>query len=333
MNPTVRPPRAAARRAMLAAAGALALAASGAAAQPAWPSRPITLVSPYPAGGITDVLSRIVAEELSRGLGQPVLVENRVGAGGGIALQHVARAAADGYTLVMGGSAPSTILPALKPDIGYHPLRDFEPIGYVAGLPIVLVSHPSLPARTVPELVAYTKANAAQLNCAHHGNGTGTHLACLQFAKRLGVALTDVPYKGAPQVNVDLLANRVQLYFGTLPTQLGYVRAGQLRAYGIASAERAPAAPEIPTLAEQGLDGLELDSWNALYAPAGTPRPVLERLERELARIVALPEVRRRIEATGSVPRAWGAERLGRLTRDEYEGWRRLAAEARLKID
>ena len=147
------------------------------------------------------------------------------------------------------------------------------------------------------------------------------------------MTIVDVPYKGAPQVNLDLLAGRVQMYFGTLPTQLGYLRAGQLRAYGVASAERAPAAPEIPTLAEQGLPGLNLDSWNALYAPAGTPRPIVERLSREVVRILEQPEVRKRIEATGSVPRALGGEALGRLTREELDSWRRLAADANIRID
>lgn len=324
------------RRRALRLAGAAALAASsvlcatGLWAQ-SWPSRPLTIVSPYPAGGITDNLCRIVAEELAKVLGQPVLVENRLGAGGAIAMASVAKAAPDGHTLVMGGSAVSTIVPALNPAVAYHPLRDFEPIAYVAGLPIVLVSHPSVPATNVREFMAHAKANAASLNCAHHGPGTGTHLACLQFARALGVNIPDVPYRGAPQVNQDLLANRVQFYFGTLPTQIQLVRSGQLRAYGMASPQRVPFVPDIPTLAEQGLP-MNLDSWNALYAPAGTPKPVLARLSSEVQRILERPEIRQRIEATGSVLRPMSAEDLRRLTETEFEQYRKLAAETGVKL-
>ncbi len=326
--------RCARRGALLALSAALLSAALPAPAlAQAWPSRPVTIVSPYPAGGITDTLSRIVAEELSKSLGQSVLVENRPGAGGAIAMAAVARAPADGYTLIMGGSAVSTIIPALNPSVTYHPLNDFEPVGYVAGLPIVMVAHPSLPAATLPEFVAYAKANADKLNCAHHGPGTGTHLACVQFARKIGANIADVPYKGAPQVNVDLLTNRVQLYFGTLPTQIQYVRSGQLRAYGVASEQRAPAAPEIATLAEQGLTGMNLDSWNALYAPRGTPKPVLARLSSELQRILQLPEVRKRIEATGSTMRPGTAEDLRKLTTDEFETYRKLAADTGIKLN
>lgn len=320
------------RRRWLRAAAVAAPALIGAAArsQP-WPARPLTIVSPYPAGGITDNLCRIVGDELAKALGQPVVVENRLGAGGAIAMASVAKAAPDGHTLVMGGSAVSTIVPALNPAAGYHPLRDFEPVGYVAGLPIVLVAHPSVPAATLKDFIAHARGNAASLNCAHHGPGTGTHLACLQFARQLGVAIPDVPYKGAPQVNQDLLANRVQFYFGTLPTQIGFVRAGQLRAYGMAAPQRVPFAPDIPTLAEQGLP-MNLDSWNALYAPALTPRPVLDRLAAEVQRILDKPEVRQRIEATGSVLRPMTAPELRRLTETEFEQYRRLAAETGVRL-
>lgn len=331
------PPRSALpRRRILRLAGATALAASSVLCatgvwSQSWPSRPLTIVSPYPAGGITDNLCRIVAEELAKVLGQPVLVENRLGAGGAIAMASVAKAAPDGHTLIMGGSAVSTIVPALNPAVAYHPLRDFEPIAYVAGLPIVLVSHPSVPAANVREFMAHAKANAASLNCAHHGPGTGTHLACLQFARALGVNIPDVPYRGAPQVNQDLLANRVQFYFGTLPTQIQLVRSGQLRAYGMASPQRVPFVPDIPTLAEQGLP-MNLDSWNALYAPAGTPKPVLARLSSEVQRILERPEIRQRIEATGSVLRPMSAEDLRRLTETEFEQYRKLAAETGVKL-
>jgi tripartite-type tricarboxylate transporter receptor subunit TctC len=185
----------------------------------------------------------------------------------------------------------------------------------------------------VTEFVAYVRANSGKLNCGHHGIGTGTHLACVQFARMTGTAIADISYKGAPQVNADLLANRVQLYFATLPTQLQYIRAGQMKAYGVASPERAPSAPEIPTLDEQGLKGMNMDSWNALYAPAGTPKAIVQRLNAELLRILALPEVRKRIENTGSIVRPGSAEALAKLTMEEFAAYRKLATDANIRLD
>jgi tripartite-type tricarboxylate transporter receptor subunit TctC len=261
-------------------------------AQDGWPTRSITLVSPYPAGGITDLLCRIVGEELAKALGQSVVVENRTGASGGIAHASVAKAPPDGYTLIMGGSAPTAITPALNKSVSYGP-KDFEPIGYVAELPIVLSTHPSVPGSTAAEFVAYVKANSGKLSCGHHGNGSSNQFACLTLARMTGTQIADVPYRGAPQVNTDLIANRVQIYFGTLPTQMPLAKDGKLKMFGITSPQRAPPRPSMPTLDEQGLTGLNFTSWNALYAPAGTPRPVIQRLSRELQKHPGLPEVRK----------------------------------------
>ncbi len=315
------------------AAGALSMAmvSSGALAQ-TWPNKPITIVSPYPAGGITDALCRIVGDKLGKALGQPVIVEDRPGAGGAIAAAGVAQAAPDGYTLLMGGSAVSTILPALNPNVAYDPVKDFEPVAYVAALPLVLVANPSVPAANLKEFISYAKANGGKLSCAHNGVGTGTHLACVKFGRSLGIPINAIAYKGAPQVNVDLLANRVQFYFGTLSTEIGYVRAGQLRAYGVASAERVASAPAIPTLAEQGLPGFNMDAWNALYAPAKTPRPIVGRLNAEVVKILQMPEVRKKIEATGSILHVGSAEQLRKLTVDEYRQYRELGAEAHIQL-
>jgi tripartite-type tricarboxylate transporter receptor subunit TctC len=319
-------------RAMCTAACLTISLLSSYAVEQSWPSRPITIVSPYPPGGITDLLARIVGDELSKALGQPVIVDDRTGAGGAIALALVAKAAPDGYTLVMGGSAPSVIVPALNPNIAYSP-RDFEAIAFVAGLPIVLVANSSVPATNLKEFIAYAKANGGKLNCGHHGAGTGTHLSCVMFSRLIGTTITDVPYKGAPQVNQDLLADRVQFYFGTLPTELGLVKAGQFRAYGVASPERVPSLPDVPTFSEQGLAALNLDTWNALYAPAGTPKAIINRLNAEIVKILQMPEVRRKIEATGSVVRPGSAEQLQKRTADEFATYRKIALEANIKID
>ncbi len=319
------------RRALAAVALSLAGLAS-AQSNEAWPAKSITLVSPYPAGGITDLLCRIVGEELAKSLGQQVLVENRTGASGGIAHASVAKAPADGYTLIMGGSAPTAITPALNKSATYGP-KDFEPIGYVAELPIVLSTHTSVPGTTASDFLAYVKANSGKLSCGHHGNGSSNQFACLTLARMTGTQITDVPYRGAPQVNTDLIAGRVQIYFGTLPTQVPLAKDGKIKIIGITAPSRAATGPDIPTLDEQGLTGLNFTSWNALYAPAGTPKPVIQRLSAELLKLLARPEVRKRIEDTGSITRPGTPEALGRLTMAEFDNYRRMAAESGIKME
>jgi tripartite-type tricarboxylate transporter receptor subunit TctC len=298
----------------------------------AWPTKALTLVSPYPAGGITDLLCRIVGEELAKVLGQQVVVENRTGASGAIAHASVAKAAPDGHTLIMGGSAPTAITPALNKSLTYGP-KDFEPIGYVAELPIVLSGHTSIPGSTAADFLAYVKANDGKLSCGHHGNGSSNQFACLTLARLTGTKIADIPYRGAPQVNTDLIAGRVQVYFGTLPTQLPLAKDGKLKIFGITAPARASTAPDIPTLDEQGLSGLNFTSWNALYAPAGTPRPVIQRLSAELLKMLANPEVRKRIESTGSITRPGTPEALGKLTLAEFETYKRLSAESGIRME
>jgi tripartite-type tricarboxylate transporter receptor subunit TctC len=225
------------------------------------------------------------------------------------------------------------IIPALSPNATYHPLKDFEPVGFVAELPLMLVVNPAVPAGTLKEFIAYARVNAGKLNCASHGIGTGTHLACAQFDKMVGTKITHVPYKGAPDVNTDLLTNRVQMYFGVLPTEIGYVRAGKLRTYGVASAERVLSAPDIPTLMESGLPRFNMSSWNALYAPAGTSKEILARLNSELVKILNMPDVRKKIEATGSIVRPGSIEALRKLTAAEFEDYRKLGAESNIQLD
>lgn len=325
-------PLATTRRQCLGIAAACLMNPLAAKANNAWPSKSITIVSPYPAGGITDILCRIVADELSKVLGQAVVVENRTGASGSIAHSYVAKAPADGYTLIMGGSAPTAATPALNKSITYTP-KDFEPIGYVAELPIVLAGHNSITGNTVSDFLAYVKANSGKLNCGHHGNGSSNQFACLSLARITGTQIADIPYRGAPQVNTDLLANRVQIYFGTLPTQLPLAKEGKLKIFGITSPTRASVAPEIPTLDEQGLTGLNFTSWNALYAPAGTPRAVIQQLSRELQKVMSNPDTRKRIEAAGCITRPGSAEALGKLTWAEYENYKRLGAESGIQME
>lgn len=299
-----------------------------------WPDRRIVIVSPYSAGGITDMLARLFAESFSKSLGQPVIVENRVGAGGHIGGMHVANAVPDGYTLLMAAGAMIVASPNTQPGIvKYDTTRDLEPIGIAAELPVLMITNPEVPARDFRELVAHAKSNAGKLTCASTGVGTAGHLACIQLEKVVGGNLPHLAYKGAPEANTDLIANRVQIYFGVMPTQIGFIRQGRLRAIGVASDERLPTAPDIPTLREQGF-AVTLPAWNALFAPAGTPRPVLERLRAEHQKTLADPAIREQIQSSQSVIRKdSAADDLRRLITQDFAVFRKLAVEAGLRKD
>lgn len=308
------------------------LALPGAASAQDWPRKGLTLVAPFTAGGITDLLTRIMADELGKSLGQPAVVENRGGAGGAVGLNYVLSQPADGYTLAMGGNGPSAIVPSLNPVVNYSP-KNFEPIGFVAALPSMLVVHPSVPAKTLLEFAAYAKAQGPKVSCASHGEGSFNHLACVQFNKITGSAMTHVPYKGAAAVNPDLLSGRVQAYFAVLPTVLAFIRSGQLKALATGDEERVASLPDVPTLKEAGVPGIVIGSWNALYVKAGTPAPILSRLRSETEKILRRPDVIARIAATDAIAKAIPAERLGQMTQEEYEAYGRIAREGNIKLN
>ena len=308
------------------------LALPGAASAQDWPRKGLTLVAPFTAGGITDLLTRIMADELGKSLGQPAVVENRGGAGGAVGLNYVLSQPADGYTLAMGGNGPSAIVPSLNPVVNYSP-KNFEPIGFVAALPSMLVVHPSVPAKTLLEFAAYAKAQGPKMSCASHGEGSFNHLACVQFNKITGSAMTHVPYKGAAAVNPDLLSGRVQAYFAVLPTVLAFIRSGQLKALATGDEERVASLPDVPTLKEAGVPGIVIGSWNALYVKAGTPAPILSRLRSETEKILRRPDVIARIAATDAIAKAIPAERLGQMTQEEYEAYGRIAREGNIKLN
>ena len=308
------------------------LALPGAASAQDWPRKGITLVAPFTAGGITDLLTRIMADELGKSLGQPAVVENRGGAGGAVGLNYVLSQPADGYTLAMGGNGPSAIVPSLNPNVNYSP-KNFEAIGFVAALPSMLVVHPSVPGKTLLEFAAYAKAQGPKISCASHGEGSFNHLACVQFNKITGSAMTHVPYKGAAAVNPDLLSGRVQAYFAVLPTVLAFIRNGQLKALATGDEERVASLPDVPTLKEAGVPGIVIGSWNALYVKAGTPAPILSRLRSETEKILRRPDVIARIAATDAIAKAIPAERLGQMTQEEYEAYGRIAREGNIKLN
>ncbi|MBV8031472.1 MAG: tripartite tricarboxylate transporter substrate binding protein [Betaproteobacteria bacterium] len=276
----------------------LALAASHAPAQK-YPDKPIRLVVPFPAGGAADVYGRIIGARLTEAWGQPVVVENRTGAGGNIAAESVAKAAPDGYTLVMGSVGTHAVNVTLFPKLPYDPVRDFAPIALVAEADALLVVHPSVPATSVPQLVALARARPGSLSFSSAGPGTASHLAGELFKSLAGVDLLHVPYKGNTPAITDLLAGQTSMLFATMPTVLPHVKAGKLRALATCSLERAEATPELPTVSEF-LPGFNVGNWVGLFAPAGTPPAIVERLNGEVVRIMQAPEMKARLAAEGA---------------------------------
>lgn len=273
--------------ASVAALAALAFTAPGWAAKP-YPERPVTLVVGYAAGGATDIVARLVAKALTDELGQTIVVENKTGANSNIGAEIVSRAAPDGYTLYV-GSIANTINRTLYSKLNYDFVKDFKPIGLLATIPNILVVNPKLPVKTVPEYLAYAKANPGKLTCASSGSGSSIHLSCELFKMQTGTDILHVPYRGSGPAVADLLGGQVDSMFDNLPSSLPHVQAGKLRAIGVTSPQRLPAVPEVPTLAESGLPGFDVESWFGLMAPAGTPQPVIERLNQALDKALADP--------------------------------------------
>ena len=275
-----------------------------------YPSRPITLIVPYTAGGGNDVMARIVADKMGAALGQPIVVENRGGAGGSIATRAVAHAAADGYTLGLGGTGTLAIDPSLYPNVGYDPRKDFAPIGLIATSALVVLVHPSVPAKTIPELIALARQEPGKLAFASAGVGSGIHLGAELFASMAGIKLTHIPYKGSAPALTDLLGGHVQIYFSSLPPAIGLVQDGKVRALAVTGPERSKIFPDLPTVAETGLPGYAAVLHYGIVAPAGTPKPVVAKLAAALRTAIASPDVASKIATDG-------AEIMG-MTPEEY---------------
>ncbi len=284
---------------VLAAAFAAAAAIPAVAQTPAWPAKPIRLVAGFAAGGISDILARVVGARLSEALGQPVLVENRTGAGGTIAADFVARSPADGYTLFLAVTATQSIAPYLYPKLPYNAFTDFAPIALAAVTPVLLVVHPSLPVKNVKDLIAIARARPGELNYGSTGAGALPHLTTELFSLRAGIRMNHVPYKGGAPAMLDLVGGQISLMFDNIPTAIAQVRAGKVRAIGVAQAKRTPAAPDIPTMAEAGFPGFEVTSWQGFLAPAGTPAPIVNRLNAEILKVLAQPDTREKLTAQG----------------------------------
>jgi tripartite-type tricarboxylate transporter receptor subunit TctC len=311
---------------------ALAVAAGAAGAQ-AFPSKPIRMVVTFPTGGAPDILARTISEKISTSWGQPIVVDNKPGAGGNIGAEIVARAPSDGHTLVMGTVGTHSINGALYAKMPYDMVKDFAPITLIASTPNLLVVNNDVPAKNLQELIAVAKSKPGQLTFGSPGIGTSVHVSGELFNTMAGVKTTHVPYKGRQMAIPDLLGGSITMMFDNMPSALPVVREGKLRAIGVTSAKRSASAPEIPTIAEQGLPGFEATSWFAVFAPAGTPRPVADRLHAEIVRIFKLPDVQEKLAKLGLDPILGGPDELARHQQAEIAKWAQVVKDSGAKAE
>ena len=336
-RPNRGPDRARARYAQgaraLCAAAIVALGAGAVHAAQDFPVKSLRIVVPYTPGGTSDILARVIGQKLSDAWGQPVVVENKPGANGNVGADLVAKAPADGHTLLLTDIGGLCISASVYPDLPFDPVKAYAPVVLISYSPHILGVHPSVPAKTVKELVALAKSKPDGLTFAMAGAGSAPHLAGIEFALRTGVRWTYVPYKGGSQAVTDVVAGHADVLFnGMLPTY-PFVTSGKLRALAVSSAKRVAAAPDLPTIAESGLPGFETGSWQGVLAPAGTPREVVVKLNAELRRILALPDVKERLAAQGTEVRAGTPESLATFMRNEIARWAKVVKQVDLKIE
>ena len=312
--------------------GALLIAAGSAWAQ-AYPTKPVTLVVPAPAGGPTDIIGRLAGQILTPQLGQNVVVDNRGGAGNTLGTDYVAKAKPDGYTLTVGSPSSHSIAPSIYRNLPYDPVRDFTPIALLATSPTVLVIHPSIPARNLKEFIALAKAKPGDLNFGSGGNGTTSHLTGEYFKTAAGVKITHVPYKGSAGATTDLLAGQIQMMFHGLHLSLPYMRTGKLRGLGLTSPKRSPLMPELPTISEAGLRGFEVNTWYGVLGPAGLPKDVVAKLNAALLKGMEQPAMRARLveqglDIIGSTP-----EQFARVIAEEKDKWAKVVQQSGARVD
>jgi tripartite-type tricarboxylate transporter receptor subunit TctC len=310
---------------------ALAMACASAFAQP-YPSRPVRLIVPFPPGGGTDAMARVVAPRLSEFLGQQVVPENRGGAGANIGAELAAKAAPDGYTLML-ATITNAIGASLYSKLNYDLVRDFATITQLATTPHILVVHPSVPVKSVKEFVALAKARPGELAYSSSGSGSAAHLAGELFNSLAGVRTTHIPYKGGGPSMIALVGGEVSLAFATMPSAIGHVRSGRLRGIAVTTDRRSPSTPELPTIAETGVAGYEAGSWYGLSAPAGTPREIVARLHAETIKLVGLADVKDRLFAAGFEIVTSTPEQFAAFTRNEIQKWAKIVKSAGLRVD
>jgi len=310
-----------------------ALGLSAVLAQGSYPNKPIRWIVPYAAGGGTDVIARPIALKLGEVLGQPIVYENRGGGGGLIAGEFVAKSAPDGYTMLVGSGNTHTFPTLLFDKVQYDPVKDYAPITNFVNVPNVLVAHPSFPAKTAQEIVAYGKANPGKISWASSGNGAGGHLALVLFAQQAGIKVVHVPFKGAGPAVIAMLGGETDLLFANTGVFLGHIRAGKLRAIAVCAMARLPLFPNVPTLNETGFPGFESSTYYGLLAPAGTPRPIINRLHAEVVKIIKSPESMERLASVGAMPVANTPEQFAEANRLDVEKWAKVIKEHGIKPD
>ncbi len=303
------------------------------AAAQAYPDKPIRVIVPVPAGGTPDVVARMVAPGLSTLLGQQLVIDNRGGAGGLIGAELAAKAVPDGYTVFFSSPGSLTILPHLQEHVAYDTLRDFAPISLVSIGPFLLITHPSVPARTVRELIALARAEPGKLNYASAGNGAANHLAMELFKSMAGVDITHVPYKGAPQAVTDLIGGSVNLMFNSIPPVLQHIKTGRLRLLAVASARRSPQLPDVPTISEAGVPGYEAITWFGLLAPAKTPKAIIVRLNDVMVKVVHAPDLKSQLEVQGYDPVGSSPEEFAAFIRAESVKYAKVVKFSGAKVD
>ena len=305
---------------------------AGSTAAPAYPNKPVKVVVPYPPGGPTDIVARVVFQQVSEATGQQFVIDNRAGGGGNIGAEAVAHAPADGYTLLVATTAHAINM-SLFSGLRYDVVKDFTPVSLLTQGPLVLVATPGFPANNVRELIALAKAKPDTLNFASSGNGQSTHLSGELFNAMSGVKMSHVPYKGSAPALTDVMSGQVPLMFDTMLSAMPFVNSGKLKALAVTSPMRSPAAPNIPTIAESGLPGYEVFAWNGLLAPAGTPKAVVARLSEELKKALQLPQVKEKFSAQGFAASWETPEYFGKFLQDEVEKWTKTVRMSKAKVD
>jgi tripartite-type tricarboxylate transporter receptor subunit TctC len=313
---------------------AVALFASDAAlAQSSYPAKPIRLVAPFPPGGPADILARIIGQHLAERLGQQVIVDNRAGAGGNIGADIVAKAPPDGYTLLLGAVGSNAINASLYGSMPYDNIKDFEPVSLVAMVTILLVTHPSVPASSVSELIALARAKPGELTFGSPGNGTPQHLAGELFSTMANVKMTHVPYKGAVPALQDLLGGRLSMVFSSMPPALPHVAAGKIKALAVTSSKRSPVTPDVPTIAETGLAGYEVINWYGVLGPAGMPKDIVAKLNREIHGILTLPDVKKQLASQGAEVLTSTPQEFGAFISSETRKWAKVVKLSGARVD
>ena len=312
---------------------ALALSLLALAAHAQYPAKPIHIVVPSAPGDGSDLTARLIADPLSAVLGQPVVVDNKLGAGGVVGTEFAARQPADGYTLIMANAGSHAINAALYSKLSYDPAKDFTPIALVAVSPNMMSVNPSLPVKNIAEFIAYAKARPGEINFASGGNGSSAHLSAELLKSMAGIKMNHVPYKGSTPALTDLIGGQVQVMIGNLPPMLPHVKAGKLRALAVTTSKRYSGLPDVPTIAESGLAGFETVAWFGLFAPAGTPRDIVQRLNREVNAIISRPEMRERLLGIGMEPTPGTPEEYGARQAADIAKWKKVVAESGARID